>query len=53
LIFKKKTIYRLIEITKSETRTTLTLKNLKTNINLESNFFNFDISKYPDFYINE
>ncbi len=48
-----KTIYRLIEITKSETRTTLTLKNLKTNATLSPNFFNFDISKYPGFYIND
>ena len=47
-----KTIYRLIEISTSETRTTLTLKNLKTNTTLRSDFFKFDISKYPDFYIN-
>ena len=50
---KKKIIYRLIEITKSETITTLTLKNLRTNIKLDPNFFNFDISKYPDYYIND
>ena len=50
---QKKIIYRLIEITKSETRTTLTLKNLKTNSKLNPNFFNFDISKYPDYYIND
>ena len=48
-----KTIYRLIEISTSETRTTLTLKNLKTNTTLRSDFFKFDISKYPDFYIND
>jgi outer membrane lipoprotein-sorting protein len=50
---KTKTIYRLIEITTSQTRTTLTLKNLKTNIILSPDFFNFDVSKYPDFYIND
>ena len=45
-------IYRLIEIGNSETRTTLTLKNLRTNIPLNSGFFTFDDSKYPDYYIN-
>jgi outer membrane lipoprotein-sorting protein len=48
----RKTIYRLIEIASSETRTTLTLKNLKTNANLSPDFFTFDDSKYPDYYIN-
>ena len=47
-----KVIYRLIEIGNSETRTTLTLKNLRTNIPLNSDFFTFDDSKYPDYYIN-
>ena len=50
---KTKTIYRLIEITTSQTRTTLTLKNLKTNITLRPDFFDFDVSKYPDYYIND
>ncbi|MDA9602581.1 outer membrane lipoprotein carrier protein LolA [Flavobacteriaceae bacterium] len=50
---KTKTIYRLIEITTSQTRTTLTLKNLKTNMTLRSDFFDFDVSKYPDYYIND
>ena len=50
---KTKTIYRLIEITKSQTRTTLTLKNLKTNMALSPDFFDFDVSKYPDYYIND
>ena len=45
-------IYRLIEIGNSETRTTLTLENLRTNIPLNSDFFTFDDSKYPDYYIN-
>ncbi len=49
----RKTIYRLIEIASSETRTTLTLKNLKTNTILSPNFFTFDSSKYPDYYIND
>ena len=47
-----KVIYRLIEIGTSETRTTLTLENLRTNIPLNSDFFTFDDSKYPDYYIN-
>ena len=50
---KTKTIYRLIEITTSQTRTTLTLKNLKTNLTLSPDFFDFDVSKYPDYYIND
>ena len=49
----RKTIYRLIEIATSETRTTLTLKNLKTNTILSPDFFTFDGSKYPDYYIND
>ena len=49
---RTKIIYRLIEIGNSETRTTLTLKNLRTNIPLNSDFFTFDDSKYPDYYIN-
>lgn len=50
---KTKTIFRLIEITTSQTRTTLTLKNLKTNMTLRPDFFDFDVSKYPDYYIND
>lgn len=50
---KTKTIFRLIEITTSQTRTTLTLKNLKTNTTLRPDFFDFDVSKYPDYYIND
>lgn len=49
---RTKVIYRLIEIGNSETRTTLSLKNLRTNIPLNSDFFTFDDSKYPDYYIN-
>ena len=50
---KTKTIFRLIEITTYQTRTTLTLKNLKTNMTLKPDFFDFDVSKYPDYYIND
>ena len=50
---KTKLIYRLIEIGSSETRTTLTLRNIKTNTSLTNDFFKFDKNKYSDFYINE
>lgn len=49
---RTKLIYRLIEIGRYDTRTTLTLKNIKTNINLRDDFFVFDKNKYPDYYIN-
>lgn len=49
----KKTIYRLIEIGNNQTRTTLTLSNFLSNVPLASNFFSFDASKYPDYYINQ
>ena len=49
---RKKTIYRLIEVTTTDTRTTLTIKDLKTNLSLSPSFFSFDFSKYPDYYIN-
>ena len=47
-----KTIYRLIEIGSNSTRTTLTLSNQITNINLAEDFFKFDASRYPDYFIN-
>ena len=47
-----KTIYRLIEIGSNSTRTTLTLSNQITNINLAEDFFKFDASLYPDYFIN-
>ncbi len=50
---QQKLIYRLIEIGKNGTRTTLTLSNINTNNSLPSNFFTFDSSQYPDFYINQ
>ena len=49
----KKTIYRLIEIGTNETRTILTISNFKSNVNLKSNFFSFDPSLYPNYYINQ
>jgi len=49
---RTKIIYRLIEVGKGDTRTTLTLKNIKTNIQLAADLFTFNASKYPDYYIN-
>lgn len=49
----KKTIYRLIEIGSNQTRTTLTISNFVPNVKLTSNFFEFDVSLYPDYYINQ
>ena len=49
---RTKLIYRLIEIGRYDTRTTLTFKNIKTNFNLRDDFFLFDKNKYPDYYIN-
>ena len=49
----EKTIYRLIEIGSNQTRTTLTISNFVPNVKLTSNFFEFDASFYPDYYINQ
>ena len=49
----KTTIYRLIEIGSNQTRTTLTISNFVPNVKLTSNFFEFDASLYPDYYINQ
>ena len=49
----KKTIYRLIEIGSNQTRTTLTISNFVSNVKLAANFFKFDSSQYPDYYINQ
>jgi len=49
---RTKIIYRLIEIGKGDTRTTLTLKNIKTNTKLADGLFSFDANKFPDYYIN-
>jgi outer membrane lipoprotein-sorting protein len=49
----KKIIYRLIEIGANETRTTLTISNFTADVELADNFFTFDPSLYPDYYINQ
>jgi outer membrane lipoprotein-sorting protein len=49
----KKTIYRLIQIGSNQTRTTLTISNFVSNVKLNNNFFEFDASLYPDYYINQ
>lgn len=49
----RSTIFRLIEIGKNTTRTTLTLRDVVTNIPLPEGFFTFDASQYPDYFINE
>ena len=49
---RSKLIHKLIEIGKSDTITTLTLKNIRTNLNLSQDFFSLDTDKYPDYYIN-
>lgn len=48
----KKSIYRLIDIGKNSTRTTLTITNQKENIPLNNDFFVFNADAYPDYYIN-
>ena len=48
----KKNIYRLIEIDMNGTRTTLTISNQEINTPLEKDHFTFDVSNYPDYYIN-
>jgi len=49
----KKIIYRLIEIGPNETQTTLTILNFTSNVNLAANFFDFDATLYPDYYLNQ
>ena len=49
----KKSIYRLIEIGSNGTKTTLTLSNESINAVLKDDFFTFNTTKYPDFYINK
>ena len=50
---KTKHIYRLIEIGKNDTKTTLTVNSFKTNETLSKSLFTFDQSKYKDYYINK
>lgn len=48
-----KQIYKVIEIGKNGTRTTLTVNSFKTNTTLPKNEFIFDAKKYPNYYINK
>lgn len=48
----KNSIYRLIEIGNNKTTTTLTILNQEENISLPNDYFEFDSSEYPNFYIN-
>ncbi|WP_299336382.1 outer membrane lipoprotein carrier protein LolA [uncultured Psychroserpens sp.] len=50
---KTKHIYRLIEIGKNGTKTTLTVNSFKTNEPISKTLFTFDESKYKDYYINK
>ena len=47
-----KDIFRLIEIGKNETITTLTINNQKTNLKLEQSFFTINLEDYPNYFIN-
>ena len=48
----KNSIYRLIEIGNNKTTTTLTIINQEENISLPEDYFEFNSSEYPNFYIN-
>lgn len=48
-----KHIYRLIEVGKNGTKTTLTVNSFKTNEPISNTLFTFDESKYKDYYINK
>ena len=50
---KTKHIYRLIEIGKNGTKTTLTVNSFKTNETLSKSLFTFDQVKYKNYYINK
>ena len=47
-----KNIFRLIEIGKNETITTLTINNQRTNLKLEKSFFTINLEDYPNYFIN-
>ena len=51
--YKSKNIYKVIEIGKKGTKTTLTVNSFKTNQPLPKNQFTFTQSKYPKYYINK
>lgn len=46
-------IFRLIEIGKNGTKTTLTINNQKENVSLTQDYFVFNPSDYQNYYINE
>lgn len=46
-------VYRVIEIGKNNTRTTLTLSNQEYNVQLPTDFFEFNAKEYPNYYIND
>ena len=48
----KNSIYRLIEIGNNKTTTTLTIINQEEDISLPEDYFEFNSSEYPNFYIN-
>ena len=48
-----KHIYRLIEVGKNGTKTTLTVNSFKTNEPISKTLFTFDKSKYKEYYINK
>ena len=48
-----KHIYKVIEVGKNGTKTTLTVNSFKTNQPLSKNHFTFTKSKYPNYYINK
>lgn len=48
---RTKHIYKLIEIGEQRTTTTLTIDNIISNKNISEDFFNFNKSNYPDYYI--
>ena len=47
-----KDIFRLIEIGKNQTTTTLTINNQKTNMLLNNSFFSINLKNYPNYFIN-
>ena len=48
---KTKHIYKLIEVGYQRTTTSLTIDNIIFNKNISEDFFNFNKSNYPDYYI--
>lgn len=50
---KTKHIYKLIEVGKNGTKTTLTVNSFKTNEPISKTLFTFDKNKYKEYYINK